>query len=580
MKSKQDPRRPTATNQITKGRSISSYSSTMNASTALNQLALSIEASTIITGLDLYRSGLALDGAKRRASGTKHGSSASAKARAANLSSRFEEMMAALPVTTVRSALQTVNEAFVRVVGTDDGPAVKHRVVETSDIEAVQSLCGIYAHSGVACRLGFENKLLSALAVLYDRSSYCDIAHEPSKVRDLRESIFLVLSSLLFNGLVQSEYKSNGDDDDLLLQRMMEAVRMLSDASNCCLGDLQQWLERDRQSLVDAVQSSLPANEERDYLILMIQSSLTSTMVAKEQKEHGMSSGEHVPSFATGISGSQSTVSATDRLIAQVRDVLPNLGEGYVEAALAFYGFDAPLTLSALLEAESEPSALHPRLRALDTYLPARKKESSSVYDVNDDLEAKELQRKHMQKMEKQAEMAEYTYELVERVDMYNDDYDDQYDGVSNNASAADMGTYDIDIDAIREYNRIRKEEEKESAFWETSRNLNRNRKSGGKSGSEGEGEEGKIYRGPDKGKGGRLIGPDGKYLPTKKGGKKGKKQAVAAAAQPKSGNGGNANSKGDSSEMSKLQKRRKDMNKAKVGNHHRKERAAKKTSM
>ncbi len=36
--------------------------------------------------------------------------------------------------------------------------------------------------------------------------------------------------------------------------------------------------------------------------------------------------------------------------------------------------------------------------------------------------------------------------------------------------------------------------------------------------------EGGRQYRGPDKGRGGRLIGPDGKFLPQQKGGSKGSK--------------------------------------------------------
>ena len=220
------------------------------------------------------------------------------------------------------------------------------------------------------------------------------------------------------------------------------------------------------------------------------------------------------------------------------------------------------------------------------------------MYDAGDDDEARELQKTRMREMEKQAEKEAYGIALVERDDMYNDDYDDQYDGIGDDAGAAgevggaDGGLYDVDLDTMKNYNRIRREEEKEAAFWEESRNLNRANRRGGKakakrsSDDEGDdGEEGggddqqdRKYRGPDKGKAGRLIGPDGKYLPIKKGGKKGKKQQVA-----KQENGGgdskeqSAGKQEQGKDMSKIQKRRKDANKAKIGNHHRKDRALKK---
>ncbi len=118
----------------------------------------------------------------------------------------------------------------------------------------------------------------------------------------------------------------------------------------------------------------------------------------------------------------------------------------------------------------------------------------------------------------------------------------------------------------------------------------------------EGEHEESDVknYRGPDKGKGGRLIGPEGRYLPIQRGGKKGRGggggrggDAGGRGRGDRGGRGGrgttnvasngNANNKDggkrDDGELSKIQKRRKNDNKAKIGNHHRKDRATKKAS-
>jgi hypothetical protein len=96
----------------------------------------------------------------------------------------------------------------------------------------------------------------------------------------------------------------------------------------------------------------------------------------------------------------------------------------------------------------------------------------------------------------------------------------------------------------------------------------------------------GKTYRGPDKGKGGRLLGPDGKYLP--RGGKKQQpqpQQQQKVASKPASGSGsGTKKQTTDTSktpkegdDLTKIQKRRKNDNKSKIGNHHRKDRAQKK---
>jgi len=600
-------------------------------------LASSLESSAgrdfLPTALDVYRAGVLLHESWRRCSSSssdtrpsstsRHDESSMAKEREASesyksLSSTFRKMVSTLPKSYLRDViLLEINRAFVEVVdrklhGIDDG-----------DVRAISALFGIYTHSDVACRLGVDDDLCSALAALYDRTGVSGgvgggggvfsaanaVSNaETAEYKSLIELIFLTLSSLLLDGLILPDSivaDSKDDDGDYLLRRVLEVVQALTaDDTNCCLGDFQEWQKQRRsQTLVQAVQKSLPDNAQRDYLVLMLESSLSSAAFAERQKElvseaaKGQKKNEPITNKRS--SRANTSVSAMDRLVSQVRDVLPALGAGYVETALAIYSFDASRTVSALLEAESDPSTLHPRLRALDKSLPARKKESKTTYDVDDDQEAKELQRARVRDMEKQGEKEAYNIALVERDDMYNDDYDDQYDGIGDDGGAAgevggaDGGLYDVDLDAMRDYNRIRREEEKEAAFWAESRNLNRATKGKGSSKRAsddeggGEGEERK-YRGPDKGKGGRAIGPDGRYLPIKKGGKKGKKQAAAKQENdngqkqqggPGAGkaSGSKTTSNSSSDNMSKIQKRRKDANKAKIGNHHRKERAAKK---
>lgn len=119
----------------------------------------------------------------------------------------------------------------------------------------------------------------------------------------------------------------------------------------------------------------------------------------------------------------------------------------------------------------------------------------------------------------------------------------------------------------------------------EENRNLNRVKQQNKKKAQDGSDEaEPKTYRGPDRGKGGRAIGPDGKYLPRKKGGKKGKakeQQQQQDNSGDKTKKAGTSTEKGATGDkQTKIQQKRKNQNKAKIANHHRKERAQKKASI
>ena len=584
-----------------------------------SSLASSLESSAgqgqLPTAVDVFRSGSVLHSAWRRARHLTTTSSSSptqtAHEREAtdgyrSLSDAYGQLISSLPPQYLEGALRNeINPAFVATQQAAVDDLTGRHEIDGGDEMAMQALFGIYVHSTVACQLGVDDELCSALATLYDRCSNGGGCHE------LVEIIFTTLSHLLLDGLIDSD-ATDEDDGDVKIQRVMEVVQTLTaDDTNCCLGDFQEW--QNQPTLIHAVQKHLPDNAQRDYLVLMLESSVTSASLATKQKKLTSEEPTRNTNQTTKGAPKQSPpTNAMDRLIAQVRDVLPNLGAGYVETALAVYSLDAARTVSALLEAEADPSTLHPRLWAVDKALGRRKKESKGTYDAGDDDEAREVQKKRMREMEKQAEKEAYNIALVERDDMYNDDYDDQYDGIGDDAGAAgevggaDGGLYDVDLDTMRDYNRIRREEEKEAAFWEESRNLNRGNKRGGKGkakrSSEDEGNDGEEgddgdqqemkYRGPDKGKGGRVIGPDGRYLPIKKGGKKGKKQQAAKQEndggdskrqnggkqqQGKASGPGGSGGGGSTDNMSKIQKRRKDANKAKIGNHHRKERALKK---
>jgi activating signal cointegrator complex subunit 2 len=337
--------------------------------------------------------------------------------------------------------------------------------------------------------------------------------------------------------------------------------------------------------------------------------------------------------------------------IDQIKQIFPDLGEGYIEVALKCYSMNVDETVTRLLD----PSSLHPRLRAVDSRLPrAKPKNGAAAKKVQrEDDEAKAAQKRYLREMEEREERdaliaerlnrtlnigegskarssnddasdsgAEYDpfkMEAYDNKDPYDDDYDDQFDDMGDQHVKVGSGgssflADELDYESVKRYNAMLKDEEKADSFWEDSRNTNRQTRNNTKSSTAGEddGDEdedkantGKKW-GPDKIKGGRALGPDGKPLPRKRNNKKsggggggdgsndgieeaGANENSKAAAGgrpnqkkggqkgPKPGEGGKSAGGKESEDMSKIQKRRKNDNKAKVGNHNRKDRALKK---
>ena len=448
------------------------------------------------------------------------------------------------------------------------------------------------------CRLGFSNHLCLDLRRLYD---LC-VSSESSDEVTNRQRVLAVLSSLIMNGLMD-RLSSNEDE---AISEVMETVQLLSSDGSYCLGDLMQFqIENTHMTTLPQTldfRFTKEVQTQKDYIISIIDSApssfkLDSTILQHPEKPvTGNKTPANIPKFKTKLTGLQ-------RLVSQIKPLFPQLGDGYLEAALACYNNDIDRTTSALLEAEEDPSSVHPRLQVLDKNLPARKRNLRTEYEApglssnQDDIEAKEIQKARLKQMEKDEENEAYLLSVA--MNEYNDEYDDQYDGIGDDGGAtggiggADAGLYDVDYNAIKAYNRIVKDLEADKTFWEESRNLNerkskkekkptKSKDSTGENGDESEevdSEEGisKKYRGPDKGKGGRIIGPDGKYLPFPKkrqgGGKNQNKSTPSTQDNTKT------ESKGGT-ELTKIQKLRKNNNKAKIGNHHRKDRAMKKTAI
>eukprot|EP00550_Attheya_septentrionalis_P007642 CAMPEP_0198288726 /NCGR_PEP_ID=MMETSP1449-20131203/7149_1 /TAXON_ID=420275 /ORGANISM="Attheya septentrionalis, Strain CCMP2084" /LENGTH=438 /DNA_ID=CAMNT_0043986931 /DNA_START=56 /DNA_END=1372 /DNA_ORIENTATION=+ len=430
-----------------------------------------------------------------------------------------------------------------------------------------------------------------------------------------------ILTHLFIEGVIQRDLNQE-DDEDAPLQLLMELVECMEiRGGRDCLIHVQEWTRTNRKTcLEDVIQSKFADNPQRDYAIRMIQSAVSTPHETTAEEIVAPAKKKKANNKKAAV-----VVSARQVLIEKVKGVLPDLGEGYIETALACYGGDADRTINALMEG----GPLHPRLRSLDPSLPLAMHRTS--HEAEESEEARRIQKARIQEMERHEE--EMAYQLgrvmTSEPDLYNDDYDDQYDGSGEGdggIGGADQGTMDVDFNAIRQYNKTARQVESEQLFWEQERNTNRQNGKGrntkGKQPQQQEETEdveesesdtgGKTYRGPDKGKGGRLLGPDGKYLP--RGGNKKQpqqqqqQQQQKVASQPASGSGGGAKKKQqqqqqkvasqpakssgggtknqntetskttkEGDDLTKIQKRRKNDNKSKIGNHHRKDRAQKK---
>jgi len=536
--------------------------------------------------------------------------------------------------------------------------AAATEISEQDIIEGTESLCGIYLSSQHCCMLhnnsdnGSSRKELElvfiSLSWVYD---FITSNEKKTGIDDgsltMQTSILKTLSALLVHGCGLTVGKSFEEDQDEQLSSIMTVIQNIQSALgeyNCALGDMLDnsvvVLKEDEQ-FDKALRNKFEASDmsqppQLQYLLAMLRASPKSS--DKKPPSSTIDSNVATTSQTETISKPETQQTMTDIQIEHIKSILPVLGEGYIEEALKCYNHDVERTLEALLQVSEggQNSNIHPRLLTIPNNLPRKLKESADQYSANvnlhrgnsakdDGKEHLQVQKKHIRHVEQQAEEEAFLIDSVSRSlgglrvaeddeddelisgmkDEYNDDYDDQYDGIGDGGLGdMDDGLYDVDVHNVhqkydrggakndqqmwRKYNNLIKDVDSESQFWEDNRNTNR-------TGSNQTG--GNKNFGPDKGRGGRVIGPDGKYLPIKRGGKKGKGQPAnnnnnqgrgGAGRGRGGGRGGRGGlskesdptpGKKDGDDMSKIQKRRKNDNKAKFGNHHRKDKANKKAS-
>ena len=507
----------------------------------------------------------------------------SAKDRADNATNKmmwdaYNRLLIIIPRDYARAKLSTLNSGYAQMLNDGNSSissSTKNRSLD-SIVHATMAMCGLYLHSPTACRLGFSTDLCRQLSEAYDLL-HQDKQQQQDKGEDtknLLKDILSVVGGLLGDGVLSDPSRSEEEK----LNTMLGTVQaMTEDDKNTCLGDLivSGATNTSNKSVTQRVRDELTESTQRDYLLLMMDSSTKGVETVGKNKAKATSRvGNTTAMPSAPTTKAVNPREEIERRIQQVKDVLPDLGDGYVETALSSYQGDVSQTVAALLEGESNPASLPSALRMIDKKLPGRKREPS-VLTKQDDEEARRVAKERVAAMEKREEAEAYA--LAALNNEYNDDYDDQYDELDGGAKLGGTGgTYDdVDLSTIRTYNRVARASEQESAFWEDSRNRNREGKAGRGGGGGGGGGAKKF--GPDKIKGGRVVDADGKVVQRQKGGKKGRQQKANAAAAAKA----DAPTRGPeaSANMSKIQKRRKNDNKAKVGNHNRKDRAQKKAA-
>lgn len=356
----------------------------------------------------------------------------------------YQALLEQLPVSYLRDVLfHDLNTSF----------SLNH-----DSIDAVHSICGLYFETPLACQTGFSVNLCKSVC-----SAYSIVKQERNHDRECT-SLLRTLSSLVVESL-NHDGSTDGDQEEQL-QSIMQVIQDLTeDAHNTCFGDMVKWQEQTipTKSISVVIKSKFEETPQREYLLLMLSSSPTSPSYQSTQNHVQQQKQQEYAAVKT-----VSTASEIQRRTQLVKDVLP-LGEGFIEAALSLFQGDVDRTVAALLESQTDPTSLPPALQMLDRKLPKRLAETTpDSYSLNDE-EARRITKARLADMESKQEAEAFVLGVVGNTnDEYDDDYDDQYDGLDGGEDLGGMdgNTYDVDLDAIRTYNRAAMAAEAEGAFW------------------------------------------------------------------------------------------------------------------
>ena len=263
---------------------------------------------------------------------------------------------------------------------------------------------------------------------------------------------------------------------------------------------------------------------QRDYLASLLSSSALLSAEEELTWQHPQTPGNQKATKTTTSKDKNRPYDPMEQLIHQVSTILPDLGHGYIELALALHRNNVEETLAALFLIQDDPQTAQRQVPAqllvADPSLPrATRRSTDTVLDDDKNSQDKQLIKASILAAEQQA--ADQAA-LVDRVlttsnnnnnnnttrDEYNDDYDDQWDA-SEGTSAVVYSQQDYA--AIQTYNRVYRDMEAEDNFWKDMRNTNHlvstqnKTKAKPKEKDDEQTSENKKYRGPDKGRGGRI---------------------------------------------------------------------------
>ena len=412
---------------------------------------------------------------------------------------------------------------------------------------ATEALSGLLSNSPRLCHIAYSKDWLSLLASIFDKFVLYSMQQKQTV---LSASSFLWLDGLFL-------VKKTGSLT--IEEQILNAIQAIEEQSTDFLHDLQEWQSQSepfRRTLENCIQK-LPANfndendtmQQREYILNMLESARQREVNAVTSTDTSMpSSGKNQVSKVPAAK----QVSAADELerrIQQVKQILPDLGEGFIETALSLHRGDVETTVSILL---NDPSQYPTVLRVLDRSLPRRRKQRAED-ELEESAEARQIVKERVALEEKQVQERYKALLYVENQqreteeqkaiscmkDEYDDDYDDQYDEIDVKLGGADDGFYDFE--QVKLYNQIVREDESVDSFWEENRNTNRvaTNKGSGDNDNDSNNQR-KQYRGPDKIKGGRIVGPDGKIVRNQG---RGKQNKSGQQSQQKQDAGGDASS-------------------------------------
>jgi len=552
-------------------------------------------AALLPSALQLYKLGLFLDAIQRMDSFPSDAAAASQQEHAA-LQRAYHELLSALPAEYRESLWRDLHRAFWGVLRRDV-------VAEAGVREALQSVSQLVEGSSLAAQ---SSKLVASIE---DLSTLLDCyVKSDSDDKTTRSCILSLFGNYLLHSPEAAEY-----------EQLLPALHCLQQESHVW-NDLVAYLNaqdrrhhhhRRNHHWKESVLRKFNDDEsQQEYLTSLLATGghAEEEMLAQQLSRNSILSSSNnkkkPPAIGSATNKPQTTTTADQeiqRRIDQVKAVLPDYGDGFVETALAASRGDVEATVAQLLNDESQWPAI---LRATDRKLPRRKHDfvSSKQQQEQEEAEAKAIAKATLAAAERQQEQEAFMVDLVMRTGAgdenknnaendrsgdddddgddgdddivqvqashsnyeYNDDYDDQYDdldGVGN----TDAGLYD-NYDAVRVYNQALKQVGAEQSFWEQERNTNQSQKVASSRGKK------KDNFGPDRMKGGRIPGQRGRGGRGGGRGEAGDGGAASLAASSQIGGGvGSEFNKGASGKPNlrqkarKLDKRREQQKKAQV---------------